>query len=208
MWRFVLQKNIQRFRLSLEDTRFSKDWRRIRQQLAEAESELKGLETSSTGAPGHGSRELRTTAEYILDDAIRLHGAQFGNVQLFDANTRTLAILAQRNFQRPFLQHFATVACDDGSACGRAIDGGRVVIEDVSQDRTFLAHRGIAHEAGFIAVQSTPLRDREGHLIAMVSTHFAEPRNFSGYELAAMDRHAEWMGQTLERQLLSTREAD
>ena len=36
----------------------------------------------------------------------------------------------------------------------------------------------------------------------------AEPRNFSGYELAAMDRHAEWMGQTLERQLLSTRETD
>ena len=58
--------------------------------------------------------------EDVLDAVIELHGADFGNVQLYDEATGTLRIAAQRNFDQDFLEHFATVDAADGSCCGLA----------------------------------------------------------------------------------------
>ena len=65
----------------------------------------------------------------ILDAAIEITGAQMGNIQLLEADV--LRITAQRGFERPFLEFFASVHGDQ-AACGAALQRAeRVIVDDV-----------------------------------------------------------------------------
>ena len=102
------------------------------------------------------STELQPLLEEILEATIELLNADFGNVQLFNQQSKALEIVAQRGFKQDFLDHFSNVN-EESAACGRAMrQGGRVIIEDVKSDPSFAPHRHIAASAGFRAVQSTP----------------------------------------------------
>jgi len=120
--------------------------------------------------------ELPKAMEEILDVTIALQGADFGNVQLYEAETSTLHIVAQRGFSDDFLAKFRVVDANDDTACGRALrERSRVVIEDVDQDPAFAPYRAIATREGYRAVQSTPMLGRDGILKGMLSTHFRQP---------------------------------
>jgi hypothetical protein len=81
--------------------------------------------------------------------------------------TGSLRIACFRGFGAEFLDYFAVVA-DDSSACGRTgAQCTQTVIVDVSIDPRFAPHREIAAAADFRAVQSTPLVDRTGRLLAL-----------------------------------------
>jgi GAF domain-containing protein len=68
------------------------------------------------------------------------------------------------------------VQWDDASACAQALRrGSRVVVADVRTDPSFAPCRNIAEEAGFLAVQSTPLIGASGDVLGVLSTHFREP---------------------------------
>lgn len=159
--------------------------------LREAEAELrdheKGPGSSLAPSPDIDTR-LLTIAESAIDEAMRMHGAQFGNLQIYDPETESLRIIAHRNFEAPFLEHFAIVGANDNSACARCLaDGARVIIEDVAVEPSFRPHMDIALESGFRAVQSTPLHGPSGRLMAVLSTHFAMPRQFTTEECAELD---------------------
>lgn len=202
MWRAILEDNIRHFRELLAAKRPEHNADTLRRLLAEAEAELEQLERASTHERARSDAILRVFAETAIDDAMRLNQAQFGNLQIFDETSGSLIILAQRNFRNPFLNHFAIVKPGDGSACGRAsVDSNRLVIEDIALDPAFESHLRVAIEAGFRAVQSTPLRDGSGRLLGVLSTHFSNPRCFSVDEHAMMDRHSAFVATTLARLL-------
>lgn len=136
-------------------------------------------------------------AGQVLEKVLSLARADRGNVQLVDSQAGTLRIIAQHGFDEEFLDHFAVVA-DRGSACGRAARrNAQLVITDVLVDRGFEPHREIAASSGFRAVQSTPLADREGRLVGMVSTHYARPYAPSARDLRIIKRYADLAGQVL-----------
>jgi GAF domain-containing protein len=117
----------------------------------------------------------------ILNDAISLLGAEYGNVQLLRGED--LLIVAQRGLPKEFLNLFRRVRRGDGSACGRALLlGESVVIPDVQIDRQFTAYRGIARDSHFRAVQSTPLSEN-GTQLGVLSTHFANVHQPSKIEM-------------------------
>ncbi len=108
----------------------------------------------------------------ILNDAIALLGAEYGDVQLFTGEE--LVIVVQRGLPQQFLQTFRRVRKGDGSACGRALLVGEpVIISDVQIDLKFTAYREIARYSHFRAVQSTPLISENGRQLGIVSTLFA-----------------------------------
>jgi PAS domain S-box-containing protein len=113
---------------------------------------------------------------------------------IFSCTTRKRAfeIVAQRGFQREFLDYFGRVDADEGSACGLALKRrSRVIIEDVNLNPDFERHLHIAASAGFRAVQSTPLVDRSsGGPVGMLSTHFRSPHQPSARELRLTDLYA------------------
>ena len=138
--------------------------------------------------------------EEVLNAIIALQNADFGNVQLYDPETKTLEIVAYRGFQKSFLDYFRSVN-EPGAACGRAMQRReRVIIEDVLADPDFEPHRQIAASAGFRAVQSTPLFSRSGEPLGMISTHFRQPHRPSGHDLRFTDLYARLAGELIERQ--------
>lgn len=202
MWRFVLRENILRFQTLLGTEKSADKCATLRQLLKDAEEELQELEQASTPLLAQRNDALRFFADHCVEQAVRLHAAQFSTLQIYDGARERLIILAQKNFRAPFLHHLSSIRPGDGSACGRCLQtGAPAAVEDVKTDVEFEPHRLVALEAGFEAVQSSPVIDRSNALIAVLSTYFSRPRRFSDDELTAMARYAARIGPDLERRL-------
>jgi PAS domain S-box-containing protein len=160
---------------------------RLRATEVAAMSRLHGLSCWLTAIS-----DLPSLLQEVLSSTIELQGADFGTIQLYDPETRSLRIAAQQGFGVEFLQHFQNITLYSDSAFARTLnEGTRVVIEDVSLDPEYGPHRHIAASAGFRAVQSTPLIERSsGALIGVLSTHFRDPGRPGGRELRLTDLYA------------------
>jgi CheY-like chemotaxis protein len=137
---------------------------------------------------------------YLLDAAIQITGAQMGSVQLIDKDG-VLRVIAQRGFYGPFLKFFDGVE-DGQAACGEAMRRReRVIVEDVTDSALFKGSRAleVLLAAGVRAVQSTPIVDRSGCLIGMLSTHFREPHRPDQRELRFLDLLARQVSALIER---------
>ena len=138
--------------------------------------------------------------EEMLAATIELLGAEMGNVQLLDEASGKLKIAAYRGFEAEFLEFFQEVAAEDDSACGRALRSRRrIIIEDVEQDPRFASSLPVVGRAGFRAVQSTPLLDRDGKVLGMLSTHFRSPHRPSKLDLQQLDLYARRASDFIER---------
>jgi hypothetical protein len=161
---------------------------------------------AATGKLGDCPR-LDVLLPRILDDALALTGADFGNVQLLDPASGALGIVTQSGFGSEFTEYFAAVD-DDHSACGRAARKcAQTVITDVAVDPGFAPHREIAAAAGFRAVQSTPLTDAGGRLIGMVSTHWRRPGRLPERDLRILELYGDLAGEAITRRLGATGDA-
>jgi PAS domain-containing protein len=142
--------------------------------------------------------DLQELLEEILDATMELQNADFGNIQLYDRETGTLKIVAQRGFKQDFLDYFDSVH-EGQAACGLALQQRhRVIIEDVEVDPGFTPHRQIAASAGFRAVQFTPLFSRDGEPIGVLSTHFRRPHRPSEYDLRLTDLYFRLAAESIE----------
>jgi PAS domain S-box-containing protein len=144
--------------------------------------------------------DLTTALQDVLENAIVTVGADFGNIQLYKAQTEALEIVVHQGFRQGFLDYFRTVRVDEGSACAQAMrTGQRIVIEDVERDSSFEPHRRVAAAAGFRAVQSTPLKSRKDSVLGMLSTHFRSPHRPSERDERLLDLYARHAADLIER---------
>jgi hypothetical protein len=168
-----------------EWARFDLDEPLVAQQLYRASAVLRRIP------------QLYLLAKLALDNVLTLAGAEQGNVQLADPASGALKIVAQHGFDAAFLNHFAVVA-DGSSACGRSASlGAQLIIADVINDPGFEPHRDIAAASGFRAVQSTPLLDRAGRVLGVVSTHYPRPHTPPARDMRIVKRYADLVGQVL-----------
>jgi PAS domain S-box-containing protein len=124
----------------------------------------------------------------IVDMAIDVAHADFGNIQLLDPKTSELHIKAQRGFPRWWIEHWEAVTEGRGT-CGTTLKRHeRVIVEDVERSPIFTAAELDVHRrAGVRAVQSTPLVSRSGQLIGIFSTHFKRPGRPDPHTLFLLD---------------------
>jgi PAS domain S-box-containing protein len=125
----------------------------------------------------------------ILDAAMRLTGADMGNIQLLDAANASLTVAAQRGFGRPFLEHFERVAQGETASDEALSSAHRVVIPDVKTSASLAGTpaQAVLLQAGVRALQSTPLVRRSGRVLGVLSTHYRHPRSFSERDLRLLD---------------------
>jgi hypothetical protein len=131
----------------------------------------------------------RWTAD-LLDMALKVSEADFGNVQLFDPSRQLLKIAEQRGFRREFLDYFENVDCEDPCVCAVAFKRkDRVIVSDVADSPLFSDDevRNILLRANVRAVQSTPLCAPSGEFLGIVSTHYKDPNNLSLENLPRLD---------------------
>jgi CheY-like chemotaxis protein/nitrogen-specific signal transduction histidine kinase len=135
--------------------------------------------------------ELRATLYEILDAAILVLQGTFGNIELYDPIRGVLKIVAQRGFREEFMQAMGTVPINTGLAGARAIrNRKRVIIPDVGEDPEYEPYRTLAANAGYRAVQATPMLSREGEVLGALVTHLPEARDFSVHELQVLDLYS------------------
>jgi GAF domain-containing protein len=134
-------------------------------------------------------RALPFTSGALLDVALELVGASFGNVQAIDWTRGSLEIIRQRGFREEFLQHFKSVTPDDRSACGFALKTRKtVVISDLADDKSLSPQsRSVILGAGVRAVQSVPIVSTSGAFIGILSTHFSAAHQPPNAELNMME---------------------
>lgn len=201
MWRFVLKENIRRFRAQIEHETSAAKRETLQSLLADAEVELAELDRASTPEAVKGDASLGMFAERAIDQAMKLHGAQFGILQVYDDALCALQILAQKNFRAEYLRPFVSINPDEGSVSGRSFKEGRTItIEDVNSDPSFELRRQTAKEGGFEAVQSSPLKSGD-LVIGVLSTHFTKPQQFTPRDVQRMDRYASSIGAELHKHL-------
>ena len=137
--------------------------------------------------------DLALLLRHVLDAAIKLQDADFGDVQLLDSQTGTLRIVAHRGVGEEFLKHFACVDVKDTSACGTALkQGQRVIIEDVTKYAPYSPHLAVAAKTGYRGVNCTPLMERAtGRPLGMLTTLFREPYKPDETRLQLADIFAE-----------------
>ncbi len=146
--------------------------------------------------------DLHALLERTLEAALAIARAEMGNVQLWDAASDALRIVAHRGFEQPFRDFFATV--DEGPAACREAFGQcqRVIVDDVAHSTLFAGTpaREVLLEAGVRAVQSTPLVSPTGQLLGVFSTHWRRPHRPEDRVLRALDVLARLAAGLIEQQ--------
>jgi PAS domain S-box-containing protein len=125
----------------------------------------------------------------IVDAAIAISGADFGNIQLLDPDTHDLKIVAYRGYPDWWLDFWSTVSKGKGT-CGTALERGeRVIVEDVEQSPIFIGTPAldIQLKADIRGIQSTPLVSRSGKTLGMFSTQYKTPHRPDDRTLRLLD---------------------
>jgi PAS domain S-box-containing protein len=112
----------------------------------------------------------------IVETAVAVAHADFGTIQLLDAESSSLRIAAQHGFPQWWVEYWQSISKGRG-ACGCAWEKGeRIIVEDLEQGSVFSGVDLEMHrKAGVRATQSTPLVSRSGKLIGVFSTHYKTP---------------------------------
>jgi CheY-like chemotaxis protein len=132
--------------------------------------------------------DLDRALQKVLEVAVTLLKADKGNVLLFEEAQKELRLANSIGFSKEFHERFASLPSDSPTACGRAFQSReRVVVEDIFRDPDFSKLGEKTRLFGFAAVQSTPLRGRDGRLFGILSTHYDRPRRPSDEDLGTLD---------------------
>lgn len=202
----------------LTEQRHYEELQRTQQALRESEERLESdlaaaerLQEISTRLIQQG--EAEQLHEQILDAAVAIARSDFATMQMYDADSGTLRLLAHRGFTDDFADAFARVAADDDTTCAIVLrEGERIIAPDLE---TFEGIAGKpacdAHLAvGVRAAQSTPLLSRSGDVLGMISTHWKNPHEPAERDLRLLDVLARQAADLVERSLAeqALRDAD
>jgi GAF domain-containing protein len=118
-------------------------------------------------------QQLQAALLEVLEEAMSVDEAACGKIRLYNPQSRTLDITAQRGFSDDFVQSFRAIDADEELACARAFRLRRcVTVPNVSTDPLARPYRESARGEGFKAFQSTPLIGPDGRVVGTLSTHF------------------------------------
>jgi PAS domain S-box-containing protein len=135
---------------------------------------------------------LELMMQDIMNTAVTIMRADQGTLQLLEGET--LRIVAHHGHKDFFLEFFAD-ATDRASVCGEATKRcERVVVEDIECSPWFAGTPSldVLRKAGVRAVQSTPLLNRKGQLLGILTTQWGVPH--------VPDKHDLWRIDLLARQ--------
>lgn len=140
---------------------------------SEADTRLSRMIGRAIEAHEESEGSFMTVLEHYLEKAIRFHGADCGNIQLYDPRAGMIQLLAHRGFQRSFVDYFKYVSPDDGTVCGNAMRHRAVsFVPDVMRDEAFIPHREVMRSAGVRSVKSYPLMLPDNSFAGVISTHW------------------------------------
>jgi PAS domain S-box-containing protein len=145
-------------------------------------------------------RDLHQALDEILAGAIELLGADMGTIRIWDRSRGVLKIEVHRGFKQTFLDSYHEVSAEKESAWESTLRSGRrMVIEDVEVDASYAPLRPIARAAGYRAIQLTPIMNRGGAPLGMLSTNFRSVHKSVEQDLRLLDLYVRQAADIIER---------
>jgi signal transduction histidine kinase/CheY-like chemotaxis protein len=141
----------------------------------------------------------------IAEAARQLLRSDFASLQMLchDPNGRSrLDLIAHRGFTPEAADHWRHVYTDSMCTCGIALaTGNRIIVSDVEASVAMAGTKDLAvyRAIGIRAVQTIPLRARDGTLIGMLSTHWARVCEPDARQLRLLDILAREAADLMER---------
>jgi PAS domain S-box-containing protein len=159
-----------------------------------------------------GLGKLDDMLQAILITVAGFHGTDKGILSLYDAQSGTLEVSASLGLDESALEKLPQLTPGENSAAaGRAFASGqRVVVEDTEKDERYADYRDAARAADFRAIHSTPIVNRVGMTLGVISVFFSAPRRPSRLETQLAEMCARYAADTVEatRAQDELREAD
>jgi len=178
------------------------DLRRSEQRLTREVTCAKTLQSISTRLISESTPD--SLYDHVLGAAMELMASDAACLQMFEADSASLRLLAWANFHPDSVPFWLRVATGAGSTCSKALsDNQRVVVPDI-ETCEFMAGTQEQLEyrrAGVRGVQSTPLRSRTGRLLGMLSTHWRTPHPSTEDDFRFFDVLARQAADFIERSL-------
>lgn len=172
---------------------------RIKATIAADLKNMRSLRNLS--AHSISENNIQTLYDEIVETAISLTSAKGGALQMLEADTQDLILLATRDLPASLTDHCYRVSASSHTSCGLALtEHKRVFIDfDVPEEEDPSGSLRLYREAGFLSAQSTPLVSRKGNLIGMVSTHWQTHQRPTQRELRFIDLLARQAADLIEQ---------
>ena len=168
--------------------------RRLDAELA-AINRLQALNARLFRAPDVSAVLIET-----MEAAQTLLGADMGSTQIYDPDSDALKLVAQRGLGQEFSDYYQTVTLGQHSACALALASKeREIFEDAFTDPRAESDRAVIRASGIRGVLATPLVNRDGNVIAMISSYFRKPYRASERELRLLDLYVRQATHLIER---------
>jgi len=185
-------------------------WSAVEQ--ARSESALRDREERLTAELEASARLQRLSAELIPAQDVRgLYGklleaatvtmhAQAATMQVYDKEAEVLRLLAHQGLTTESVESWAVIDASSNTACGPALrDNRRAIIADVDAQNWPEENLQPYRASGMQSAQSTPLISRNGRMLGMISTLWAEPHEPAETELRHFDILARQAADLIER---------
>ena len=170
-----------------------------RDQLSLELRRMTRLQVAGTRLGGPG--DLGEALDEILSAAVEITGADMGYIQRCD-DAGVLRISVQIGFPPPFVDYFAPLGTDVERVSRAAMTSRhRVAVEDLLDSQMFAGAASLPAflSAGVRAMQSTPLFDRGGGFLGILSTHYSSAHRFDDAERRWLDLLARPAGDAIHR---------
>jgi PAS domain S-box-containing protein len=124
-----------------------------------------------------GTNDVSIMIGDLLQAVLAVQSAELGEIRLYNSNQDALDLVASAGL-RPALPTDYGRLYDRGSpAWLTMLNGRRIIIEDVLGDSRFAPWREVAVARGFRSVHFTPMLNRLGGPIGVLSAYFPTPRS-------------------------------
>ncbi len=124
-----------------------------------------------------GTNDVSIMIRDLLQAVLAVQSAERGEIRLYNSNQDSLDLVASAGFPAALPFDYGGLY-DRGSPAWLAmLTGQRVVSEDVLSDLKFAPWRDVAVARGFRSVHFTPMLNRLGGPIGVLSAYFPSPRS-------------------------------
>jgi PAS domain S-box-containing protein len=147
---------------------------------------------------GPRTGDFSTLLRDLVGAAIAITNADMGTLQLLEGDSLTLA--AQRGFEREVPEFLEVLAVDLSAGTG-LLSKERVAIRDICDTPHVVGAAAIEAilAAGVRSIQATPLVNRSGEVLGVLSTHYRLPHQLSSRTLRMLDLLARQAADLIEQ---------
>ena len=144
--------------------------------------------------------DLTELLRHLLVEVAGLMQVERGSIQLRDGTQGRLRLVTTIGFDTEFEDRFQFVEGEGFTTCAAALSSRRrVIVEDLTKGKSFAKLATIVQPYGIRGAQSTPLMDRSGTVIAMLTTYSDQLCRPSERDLQLMDLYLEIVARQIER---------